>query len=256
MIVNEKKINFELLWVMIKTDFKLRYYGSVLGFFWSLLKPLLIFAVLYVVFTVFIRWDLKNYQLYLLLGIIIWNFFSEATVSGINSLQNKSGLLKKIRFPRIFVVISSTITAFLVFVLNIFVFFVFYFFSDAGFSFLIFFFLFYMLLIYFFALGISLFLSILQVYFKDVLQIWEILLQAGFYLTPIIYPLSLVPRNYWKFLFLNPLTGIVQYSRILIIEHHFPSLIGSVYLLFFISIFVFLGFIVFNKYSKKIIEKL
>jgi ABC-type polysaccharide/polyol phosphate export permease len=256
MIVKEKIPNFELLFTMIKTDFKLRYYGSVLGFFWSLLKPLLMFLVLYTVFTVFIRWNVPNFQLYLLLGIIIWNFFSEATVNGINSLQNKSAILKKVYFPRIFVVISSTATSFLVFLLNLSVFFVFYLFSGLGFSFEMIIFPFYVVLIYFFALGLSLILSIVQVYFKDMIQIWEVALSAGFYLSPIIYPLALVPREYWKFLFINPITGIVQYSRILLIDHNFPSFYGSLYLLFFIFCVLIFGFFVFKKYSKHIIEKL
>jgi lipopolysaccharide transport system permease protein len=256
MILKDKGNNFELLWVMIKTDFKLRYYGSFLGFFWALLKPLLIFLVLYIVFTVFIRWDVPNFQLYLLLGIIIWNFFAEATINGINSLQNKSAILKKIYFPRIFVVISSTTTALLVFLLNMLVFFVFYFFSDLSFSLIKLFFVLYIVLIYLFALGVSLLLSILQVYFKDVIQIWEILLQAGFYLTPIIYPLSLVPRELWKYLFLNPLTGVIQYSRILLIDHSFPSFIGTFYLFVFIFTFLLLGFFVFNKFSKNITQNL
>ncbi len=256
MIVKDKIPNFELLFTMIRTDFKLRYYGSVLGFFWSLLKPLLMFFVLYTVFTVFIRWDVPNFQLYLLLGIIIWNFFSEATVNGINSLHNKAGILKKVYFPRIFVVISSTATSLLVFLLNLLVFFVFYFLSGFSFSLEILIFPFYIFLIYFFALGISLSLSIVQVYFRDLIQIWEVMLSAGFYLSPIIYPLSLVPREYWKFLFLNPITGVIQYSRILLIDHDFPSFLGSLYLLCVIfCVFVF-GFFVFNKYSKHIIEKL
>lgn len=256
MIVKDKIPNFELLFTMIRTDFKLRYYGSVLGFFWALLKPLLLFFVLYTVFTVFIRWDVPNFQLYLLLGIIIWNFFSEATVNGINSLHNKSSILKKVYFPRVFVVISTTATSFLVLALNLLVFFVFYLFSGLNFAFEILIFPIYIVLIYFFALGISLALSIVQVHFRDMALIWEVFLSAGFYLSPIIYPLSLVPREYWKFLFINPITGIIQYSRILIIDHNFPSFYGSVYLLFVI-LFVFgFGLFIFNKYSKNIIEHL
>ncbi len=256
MILTQKKINYELLWRFIKTDFKLRYYGSFLGFFWALLKPLFIFAVLYLVFTVFINWNILNYQLYLLLGIIIWNFFAEATINGINSLQNKSGLLKKVYFPRIFVVISSTTTSLLVFLLNILVFFLFYIFSDLSFSLVVFFFLPYAIILYFLALSISLSLSILQVYFKDLIQIWEILLQAFFYLTPIIYPISLVPEAYRHFLFLNPLTGIIQYFRLIIIEHKIPSVLGTFYLFLFVFLFFLISYYIFNKYSKKIIELL
>ena len=115
----------ELVWLIAKTDFKLRYHGSILGYFWSLLKPLLLFLVLWFVFTVFMRWDIPNFQLYLLLGIMLWNFFAEGTSAGVYALASKVSIIKKIYFPRILIVIASTITAFLSIFFNLIVFYIF-----------------------------------------------------------------------------------------------------------------------------------
>ncbi|MBD3360218.1 ABC transporter permease [Candidatus Peregrinibacteria bacterium] len=247
---------FELLWVLAKTDFKLRYQGSVLGYLWSLLKPFLMFVVLYVVFSVFMRWEIAHYQLYLLLGIIIWNFFAEGTMAGLNTFLTKSEVMKKIYFPRILIVLASTISAFISLLLNVLVFLLIYLFSGMDLHAWMLFFPVYLILIYLFVVGISLFLSVLQVKYRDVEQIWEVLLQAGFFITPIIYPLMMVPEKYWFYLFLNPVTGIIQYSRKLIIEQSLPSLSGTLYVFLFIVFVVVFGYWVFNKLSYKVIEEL
>jgi len=99
--------HLELVWVLTKTDFKLRHHGSVLGYLWTVLKPLLLFLVLWFVFTVFMRWDTPNYQLYLLLGILLWDFFAAGTMAGVRALASKSHLLKKVAFPKILAVSES-----------------------------------------------------------------------------------------------------------------------------------------------------
>ncbi len=256
MNVREKQNYWHLLWVIAKTDFKLRYYGSALGYLWSLLKPFLMFMVLYVVFSMFMRWNIEHYQLYLLLGIIIWNFFSEATSNGMNSLITKSHIIKKIYFPRILVVISTTITAFISLLLNMLVFFIVYLFSGLDFSWVMLLLPVYLLLTYFLAVGLVLFLSIMQVWFRDTAQVWEVFLQAGFYITPIIYPLAFVPVEYQRYLFLNPVTGLIQYSRMLVIDHSYPSLLGTGYLLGFILVSGLVGYFVFRKYAPYITEKI
>src|SRR3989338_5457954 len=119
---------------LIRTDLKLRYHGSVLGYLWSFLKPLLLFGVLLVVFSKFLRFDYEYYSLHLLLGIIIWNFFSEATILSMNSIIQKGPLMKKIRFPRAIVVFSSITIAFVMFLFNFSVFFLFFLFLRGDFA--------------------------------------------------------------------------------------------------------------------------
>jgi len=252
-----KRNNYwHLLWVIAKTDFKMRYHGSVLGYLWALLKPLLMFAVLYVVFSVLMKWNMPNYQLYLLLGIMIWNFFAEGTAAGLYSLLSKGEMIKKIYFPRILIVIASTLTAFMTFCLNILIFLVFYSFSDLSFHFMMLLIPIYMILAYVLVLGFSLFLSVLQVKYRDIVQIWEVLLQAGFFLTPIFYPITLVPEKYLFYMFLSPITGLMQYSRTLMLDKNLPSFEGAMYFLIGVLLIFAIGFLVFKKLSRNIAEKI
>jgi len=250
------KKNLHLLWMLAKTDFKLRYNGSVLGYFWAFLKPLLLFLVLYIVFSVLMKWDIANYQLYLLLGIMMWNFFAEATTAGIYSLLSKGDLLKKIYFPRILIVIACSLTAFMTLILNILVFFVFYFFSGMGFHFYLLLLPLALIFLYLIVIGVSLFLSVLQVRYRDIIQIWEVLLQAGFFLTPIIYPLSFVPEKYYFYVYLNPIAGIIQFARTAVLDQSFLDPKIVLYSIIFVFTACILGFLLFKRLSRNIAEKI
>lgn len=247
---------WHLLWVIAKTDFKLRYNGSILGYLWAFLKPMLLFLVMYVVFSVLMKWDMPNYQLYLFLGIMLWNFFAEGTSAGIYSLLGKGDLIKKIYFPRILVVIACTLTAFMTLVLNMIVFFVFYFYMGLGFHIYLFLLPLALLLAYVLVLGVSLFLSVLQVRYRDVVQIWEVLLQAGFFLTPVIYPMTTVPVKYYFYVYLNPMAGIIQFARTAVLDQQILALPVVAYTLIFIVVVVSSGFFLFKKLSRNIAEKI
>ncbi len=248
--------SLEIIRVLAVTDFKLRYYGSYLGYLWSLLKPLALFSVLYIVFSVFMRWDVANYQLYLLLGIILWNFFAESTSVGVTALAARSHLIKKVYFPRIVAVIATAVSALLGLLLNLLVFFVFAFLSGLPLSSTVFLAPFFLVLLFFLILGISLLLSGLYIPFRDINQIWEVLLQLLFWLTPIVYPLSFVPEQYRFWLFLNPMTGIIQYIRILTIDGTFPSLMGTLYVFCAVVCIFLAGLFVFSRFESVAPEQL
>src|SRR3954465_4330093 len=114
------KKNRALLAELVRTDFKLRYQGSVLGYAWSLLRPLLMFAILYVVFVRFLKFggDVPHFPIYLLLGIVLWNFFNEMTVQSLGSIVGRGDLIRKIRIPRWIIVFSSSISALINLFLN------------------------------------------------------------------------------------------------------------------------------------------
>lgn len=251
-----KRNYIELIWIMAKTDFKLRYNNSILGYFWSLMKPLLLFGVLWLVFSVFMRIDVPNYQLYLLLGIILWNFFSEGTMAGVHALSSKASIIKKVYFPRIFVVIASTVTVFLSLFFSLFIFYLFMLASGVELSYHAFFFIPAVVLLYGIILGMSLLLSALYIKFRDTDQIWEVLLQVGFWLSPIIYPLAAVPEKYQYYLMLNPITLIIQYARGAIIEQNLRPLQEGVYVLIFTITIFFIGLFLFARLSPKVAEEL
>jgi len=207
--------NRAILREMVSTDFKVRYQGSALGYFWSLLKPLFLFAILYIVFTFVIPLgkDVEHFAVYLLIGIVLWNFFTEATMIGAGSVVARGDLIRKISIPRYLVVIASSLSALINLGLSLTVVFIFALFNGIVPSITWLLIIPLALELYVFALGISFFLSAAFVKFRDITYIWEIVIQAGFYASAIIFPLTLVPEMYQKWFFLNPIVQIVQDAR-------------------------------------------
>lgn len=211
------KKNRALLAELVRTDFKLRYQGSVLGYAWSLLKPLLLFAILYVVFVRFLKigGDVPHYPIYLLLGIVLWNFFSEMTSQSLGSIVGRGDLIRKIKIPRWIIVFSSSISAVINLGLNLIVIAAFMVFNGVDLTFMILLLPLLIIEIYIFALGLSLFLAAAFVKFRDLSYIWEVVLQAGFYLTPILYPLSMITNeSFQKLILLNPMAQAIQDARL------------------------------------------
>jgi len=260
------KQNRALLSELVRTDFKLRYQGSALGYAWSLLRPLLIFVILYVVFVKFLKLGngVPHFPIYLLLGIVIWNFFNEMTVMSTTSIVGRGDLIRKIRIPRWMIVFSSSISALINLGLNLIVVGVFMVINQVGL--LDTFPLVFLAIVeaYLFALGMSLFLSALYVKFRDVSYIWEVILQAGFYLTPILYPLSRITNvTFQKLIMLNPMAQVIQDARYTAITHKSPTVYsvfqGGYYkfIPFLIVIAVLIGGLAyFRKQSKYFAENI
>jgi ABC-2 type transport system permease protein len=216
------KQNRALLAELVRTDFKLRYQGSVLGYAWSLLRPLLLFLILYVVFVRFLKLgtSVPHFPIYLLLGIVLWNFFNEMTVQSLGSIVGRGDLIRKIRIPRWIIVLSSSISALINLFLNLLVVLVFMIINKVDLLETALWFPLILIEIYLFALGLSLFLSAAFVKFRDIGYIWEVILQAGFYMTPILYPLSQIPNvTIQKLLLLNPMAQAVQDARYSLVSH-------------------------------------
>ena len=237
-------------------DVKLRYRRSILGFLWSFLEPLLMLSVLYFVFTTILKSNIENYPIYLLLGLIIWYMFQRATTMGQMSLVDRAGILQKVYFRREIVVISSCLTAFIMMTfefaaLSVFMA-VFHFIPTTTIALLP------LLLIDLFilSLGISLFLSVLTVHFRDVKFIWQILLQAGFFVTPIIYKLDMFPENIKNILQLNPLVPILDTAHGLLLNNALPTFKETSYILASTGIIFIIGYLVFKAKSKRVVEEL
>lgn len=210
------KKNKALLSELVRTDFKLRYQNSALGYAWSLLRPLLLFVILYVVFVKFLKIgdSIPHYPVYLLFGIVLWNFFNEMTAQSLGSIVGRGDLIRKIRIPRWIIVLSSSISALINLLLNLVIITIFVLINHVDITVSILWLPLILLEIYVFALGLSLFLSAAFVKYRDVSYIWEVILQAGFYLTPILYPMSLITsQTLQKILFLNPVAQAIQDAR-------------------------------------------
>ena len=263
-IVSKK--NRALLRELVITDFKLRYQNSVLGYAWSLLRPLFLFIILYIVFVKFLKLGngVPHYPVYLLLGIVMWNFFVEMTMQSLGSVVSRGDLIRKIRIPRWIIVISSSLSALINLGLNLLVVTVFLFINHVDLLRTSIWLPLILFEVYIFALGLSFYLSAAFVKYRDVSYIWEVCLQAGFYLTPILYPLARISNiTLQKLLLLNPMAQTIQAARYSLITHQ-TTTTHSVfnggpysYIPFVIVIITFtVGVLYFKKESKYFAENI
>lgn len=214
-IFNRK--NYELLRELVISDFKIRYQGRALGYLWSLLKPLALFSVLYVVFAHFFRLgeDVPYFAPYLLLGVIFWTFFSECTNKGLRSIVDNGDMIRKVNVPKYSVVISGTVSALINLLLNLIVFSVFLILSGAPLMKTLLLLPIPIIQLYIIAVSAAFLLAALYVRFRDIEYIWDVISQALFYATPVIYPLSIVPGILLPIIMLNPIAQAVQDARYL-----------------------------------------
>lgn len=219
-LINRK--NRILLRELVITDFKLRYQGSALGYAWSVLKPLFLFAILYVVFDKFLKLgrDIEHFPVYLLLGIVLWTFFAEATNLGLQSIVSRGDLIRKINFPKYIIVISGTISSLINLAFNLAVVLLFVLVNGVDISWSSLLIIPLIIELYLFALAIAFFLAALNVKLRDVGYLWEVFMQAAFYATPVLYPLQMVvsqSAEAAKFLMLNPVAQIIQDARYVLV---------------------------------------
>lgn len=250
----KKELN--IIWEFTIQDFKLKYKNSVIGYFWSLLNPLLMLLTLYVVFSIIMKLEIPYYQLFLLLGIILWNFISESTNASIDSIISKGNIIRKIRFPAYTMVISACLASLISLFLNLVVFSIFMiaFRVKLGIASLLF-------PLYLFELailvcGISFILCGVYVKFRDIKYIWNFLLLLLFWLSPIVYPESRIPIAYRKWYMLNPLARLINGSRDSLIYSYLPE-VKQVLITSIICIAVLLiGIRVFKKFTPLIAEEI
>lgn len=254
---------------LVKTDFKLRYQGSFLGVLWSVLKPLMLFAVMYAVFVRFLKFSdgSDTFAISLLCGTCLWSFFNEATTSGMMSIVMRGDLLRKIHFPNYIIVMSTTMGAMISLGINLVVVIIFGMFSKAHFTWRLLLVPLNILQLYALAVGIALLLSTLYVYYRDIGHIWEVVLQAMFYGIPIIYPISMVANTYpliSKVMLLNPVAqAIMDVRHNLLSPEDIPTVwtwvdnpvLASIPYILTIFI-VWLGVLVFKKYNSRFAEVL
>ncbi|MBC7460448.1 MAG: ABC transporter permease [Thermoleophilia bacterium] len=206
--------------ILARSEFKLRYAGSALGFFWSVAKPLALFGILYFAFSYVLRFgaDVDHYPQQLLLAIVLWTFFAEATAASTSVLVARADMTRKISFPRIVLPLAVSGTAALAMLFNLVAVLVIC--IIGGVTPTLSWLWLPLLIIELFVgtIGISLLLAALFVKYRDIGQIWELSSQMLFYATPIIYPISLVPDHLHTLVLSNPLSQIIQDARYVIVN--------------------------------------
>lgn len=256
-----------LLKELVKTDFKLRYQGSVLGYLWAVLRPMMLFAILYVVFAKILKMgsDIPHYPVYLLAGTVLWSFFSECTNQGIQAIVARGDLLRKISFPKWILVVSATVTALINFLINLGVVIIFALVNGVtphlGWLLVPF----VILELYVLALGISFFLGAINVKYRDISSIWEVFMQALFYAVPVIYPITMVASASpfaAKIFLLNPIAQVIQDVRYFLITdqtittwNYLPERLLYFIPISIVLLIIFIGGIYFRKRSKYFAEE-
>ena len=256
---------------LVKTNFKLRYQGSYLGVLWSVLQPLMLFAVMYVVFVKFLKFTdgTPTFPISLLCGTCLWQFFTESTSMGMRSIVDRGDLLRKIHFPNYIIVAATTMGSMISLAIHLGVVILFGFFAHAHYTWRVITVIPSILQLYAISLGVALLLGSLYVYFRDIGHIWDVILQALFYATPIIYPLSMVQKNpefSWAadFMMLMPTTQTIMDIRHNLLSPEYVPTIWTVVdnkilclIPYVLSVLVlWLGVHVFRKYSAKFAEVL
>lgn len=236
-----------LLRELIHRDVKLKYRRSALGFLWTILNPLLMMTVLSIVFSQLFRFQVDNYALYLLAGQLIFGFFSEATTLSMTSIINNASLIKKIYVPKylftVSKVFSSAINVFSSFLALVIVMLL----TGATFHWTIILAVVPLFLLVLLALGVSLMMSSLTVRFRDLMYLYSVFLTVLNYLTPIIYPIDILPDYMLTIVRLNPLTTIVDMFRSVVIYGQVFNVATLIYGVLTVGIVLVLGSVTFYK---------
>ena len=246
----------EVIRILAEKDFKVRYRNSVLGFFWSLLNPLAYMVILTLVFSILFRVNIPNYAAWLLLGLLVWRFFAVGTSQALGCILGNPSLVTKVYLPRYIIVLSNNIANLLgsalefltllplLVILGV---------NLTPYDFLIAPILAVEFLLIF---ALSLSLSSLNVKYRDFYQIWDIAIQLGFWLSPIVYGDSLIPSRY-RFLYsLNPVTRLVDTTRNIFLLNTLPSLSDIAVVMASVGILLSIGFLVFKRLEPRMAEEL
>jgi len=245
-----------LVWTLVRTDFKARYHGTGSGFLWALLKPTAMFVVLVAVFSLIFRSE-PNYKLKLIIGLFLWDYFADSTKAGLASMSSKSFLITRARLPTWILVVTSlanaivTLTVFASIVVA-------YLLATGAFPGLPALIAFggYLAALVTITVGISLGASVLFLRYRDLNQVWDMAMQAGFFVSPIIYPLSVVPERFHFWLFFWPPTPVIEFTRAALLGPTLPTTTANVYLGLLSTGILIAGAMVYRRFGPRAAEYL
>jgi len=247
----------EMIYNLVKKDLRGRYKGTLLGFLWTFINPLMQLIVYTIVFSVILDSTIEKYYLYLFVGLVPWIFFSSAVTGGATSILSQQDMVKKIYFPRAVLPIAYVTSSFFNMLFSFIVIFIVIFISGIGFSLKTIFFLPLIFLVeYILALGVALLSSSLTVYFRDLEHILGILTMAWMYMTPIVYSIDVVPVSLLPIFNLNPMTPIINAYRDILYYQKIPDFLTLSHAFFLGVVFLVIGGIVFSKLQRNFVEEL
>lgn len=247
---------YELVKNLTIKEFKLRYRNSVLGFLWSLLNPLAMMFILTVVFSTLLKFGTENFPIFLLPALLTWRFFSISTSMSLTSIIGNSPLVTKVYFPRWLLILSSNLANLIGSSLEFVVLLPLLILFGMKITFLILLLPIFLAIEFILIFAISLPLAALNVYYRDIHQVWDIALQAGFFLTPIIYSIDLIPDRFVVYYSLNPITRIIGSIRKLIYYNIMPTLFDFVVPIIGAFLLLTVGYYIFRRLEPRFAEEI
>ncbi len=254
--MHQMQTRANLIYELARADFKLKYYGSFMGLLWSFLKPFFMLLILYGVFFHLLKVDIPYYPWFLLMGLIVWNFFADATKESMQSISAKAHIIRNVNIPPYVVVLGTFLHLVWTFIITLAVFAVLFVAFQVPFSGNIPLILLLLLLLIVFTLGVSLFIAPLFTRFRDFGHLWDIFLQMFFWVLPITYAYTLVPEPYRVWYLLNPLTRIVIYLRDTVLYNLVPDASSLMYVALLSCAILACGALFFARQKNTIIEQL
>ncbi|MDQ0192099.1 ABC transporter permease [Paenibacillus wynnii] len=235
----------DLLGNLTSNELKLKYKNSILGILWSYIYPLMMIVIYNFAFKIILRMTIDNFALFVFIGLIPWNFVQASISQSTSSIVNNQNLVKKIYFPRAIIPLSIINANFLTMIISHVILFGAMFFYNVEFTLSLIVLPILWIILYLVVAGISLILSSITVKYRDVSHIVDVIFMAWFYLTPVIYSLSMVPEPFNKIIQLNPITNLIELFRQVLLKGDFPDFsvlstaFGYSLILFFVGLYVF-----------------
>ena len=246
----------DIIAVLAQKDFKVRYRNSVLGFLWSLLNPLASMLILTLVFSFLLRVDIPGYPAWLLLGLLIWRFFSVGTGQGLSSIVANASLVSKVYVPRHVIVLSNNVANLLGAGLEFAALLPLLIFLGVNLTVYVIFLPAILVMEFLLIFGLSLSLSSLNLKYRDFDQLWGLALQLGFFLSPIFYNASLIPQRFQFLYSLNPVTCLIESTRDIFFFHTLPSLFDNAVIIGSVAILMLIGSLIFGRLESRFAEEI
>lgn len=243
---------------LVGKDFKRKYRRSVLGVVWSVLNPLLMMVVMSLVFSFFLRYDnMEHYPLYLILGNVIWTIFADSTNQGVTSILDAAPLLKKVRINKTVFPVERVLFALVNFAFSLIAVVIVMLWEGVLPTWTVILLPVLLVLLMGFCIGMSLLLSSLAVFFRDIIHLWGVVILAWSYVTPLFWPVSMiaqVPYAFMRVIMLaNPMYNYVAFMRMILLNGQPPELITVVMCVFWAVFMLAVGYAVFRKLQRKFI---
>lgn len=245
-----------LLSELVSRDIKIKYRRSVLGVLWTVLNPLCMMVILSIVFSNIFKFDVENFPLYVLSGQVVFNFFNDATTSSMTSILFNASLIKKVYVPKYLFVLARIVSSFINLIASLCALLVMMVVTRVELHWEVILAVIPLTMLVGFSLGIGLILAALTVKFRDIMHLYAVFTTGLMYLTPVIYPISILPETIKKLVMMNPLTNYLEMFRDVMFNHTLPSMGGIVIGLAEMILVLVLGLWVFYKKQDEFILEL